>query len=111
LTEEQQNDLKAAQEEALGPRDLRTNGKPTIDPETRELIGGVAIERTSRFKDKNRCHTLGPSRELIRKIVGPPASSKVGANDAEWDENLKICNHTLKVRPVTSGHLTHKLTG
>ena len=97
LTQEQVEELDAAQKELLGPRELRTNGAPTIDPITKSRVGGAAIERTCRNSDKCRSHTYGPSREKITKIVAPPASSKVSKNGADWDENLKMRNKTLKV--------------
>ena len=96
LSDEQQEELLTAQQELLGPRELRTNGAPMIDPLTKEREGGAAIERSCRNSDKNRSHTLGPSREKITKIVAPPASSKVSANGVEWDDNLKMRNNTLK---------------
>ncbi|KIM34732.1 hypothetical protein M413DRAFT_33066, partial [Hebeloma cylindrosporum] len=76
LTKDQQDNLLAAQQELLGPREMRTNGAPTIDPLTNLRVGGAAIERTCRNSDKARSHTYGPSREKITKIVAPPASSK-----------------------------------
>lgn len=97
LTKEQIEEVQTAQKELLGPRELRTNGAPTIDLLTKTRVGGAAIERTCRNSDKCRSHTYGPSREKITKIVAPPASSKVRENGAEWDENLKMRNNTLKV--------------
>jgi len=46
LTDEQQEELLAAQQELLGPQELRSNEAPTIDPLTKELVGGAAIERS-----------------------------------------------------------------
>jgi len=100
LTDEQQEELLAAQQELLGPRELRSNEAPMIDPLTKEHVGGAAIERSCRNADKNRSHTLGPSREKITKIVAPPASSKVRENGVEWDDNLKMRNNTLKASSI-----------
>jgi len=63
LTVDQQESLLAAQQELLGPRELRSNEGPTINNLTKEREGGAAIERSCQNSDRNRSHTLGPSRE------------------------------------------------
>jgi len=89
-----------AQSEALGPRKERTLEKPSLDAKTRTLVGGAAIERSPRNWDPARAHTIGPTREIQRNIIAPPASGKLKSIGAKLDENLQTRKKVIKVRQI-----------
>lgn len=89
--------MDAARDDALGPKELRTRSKPTLQDDG-VYKGGTAFERDRRAKPLAygiRCFTMVNSLERQRSIVAPCAATKLMG---EVDDHLVLRRNMIKVR-------------
>lgn len=91
------DNLAKARDATLGPEQLRTRDRPTVDKDG-VYTGGTAFERDMRAKPLEhgiRAFTLTLSLEKQRNIVAPCAATKIMG---EVDPHLIIRRELTKVR-------------
>ena len=81
ITPTLRQDMTAARDAALGPREDRTAEKAFFDPISCRWQGGVEWERSELAVPVNskspRCYTLAQSYQYARNLTGPTVGAKV----------------------------------
>ncbi|KAA1479704.1 hypothetical protein DENSPDRAFT_898846 [Dentipellis sp. KUC8613] len=93
--------LLSLRDSILGPRELRTADKPHKDPQTGQLVGGTAFERTGVLggKDRGRAYNVGQMKQAQRGVMAPSSNVKAvhhptpqqTAKDAIQSEMVHLC--------------------
>jgi hypothetical protein len=107
VTSAQKMAMEEAQQDILGPRELRGLKEVEYDEETDDFIGGSAVERHCRNGDVSRSHTYGPTLQKQTCVIAPPSSAKLASMDTDLDENLESRKSLLKV--LSANHTMHTL--